>query len=209
MDPFYHLFSAVCGQQPDHTWSPGSVFLPCCQRCLGLYAGAAVALALHRRFKPKLTGRFLEVHGLFLFVMLPFGFHWLPQGPVLRTLSGILFGFGVVTFLWLPIATRIEKRRQNRAPPDAERPKTNECETAPGRLTGAGRHGAYVCGLLGCMLGLPPLAACGGEWAAFVLSVLAVCGLTALIGLAMTSLCLVILAGFRLGVRLRRTRQVV
>jgi hypothetical protein len=49
--------------------------------------------------RPRLTGRFLEIHGLFLLVMVPFGYHWLPQGPVLRTVTGLLFGAGLVSFL--------------------------------------------------------------------------------------------------------------
>ncbi len=190
MDLLHSLFGAVCGQNPAHTWSPGGVLLPCCQRCLGLYAGAAVAMGLHWWFKPKFTGRFLEVHGLFLLLMVPFGFHWLPEVPVLRTLTGILFGFGIVTFLRLPIATR-----------------TDEGGTTPGRLTSAWRHGACACGLVGGMLVLPLLAAHGGEWAGFVLPAVAVCGLAALAGLVMANLCLAILATLRHGVRLRRARQ--
>jgi uncharacterized membrane protein len=98
------LFGLVCGQNPDHTWAPGGLALPCCQRCLGLYAGAALAAVLHVFIRPNLTGRFLEVHGAFLLLMVPLGFHWVPQGPVLRTISGLLFGAGVTTFLWLPLA---------------------------------------------------------------------------------------------------------
>ena len=64
---------------------------------------------LHLWLRPKLSGRFLEMHGAFLVVMVPFGFHWVAQGPVLRTLTGVLFGFGVVTFLWLPLSQRAGK----------------------------------------------------------------------------------------------------
>jgi uncharacterized membrane protein len=106
-----HLFAAVCGQNPDHTWAPGGILLPCCQRCLGLYAGAAVAIAMHWWLRPRLTTRFLEVHGAFLLLMAPFGFHWVPQGPALRTITGMLFGFGVVTYLWLPVNRVFHRRR--------------------------------------------------------------------------------------------------
>jgi uncharacterized membrane protein len=106
LDILTHLFAAVCGQAPAHTWAPGGIFLPCCQRCTGLYAGAAVAAFLHWRFRPILSARFLEVHGVFLLLMAPFGFHWVAQGPVLRTVTGMLFGFGVVTFLWLAVGDR-------------------------------------------------------------------------------------------------------
>ena len=205
----HHLFSAVCGQNPDHTWSPGGEPLVCCQRCLGLYVGAAVALALHWWFRPKLTGRFLEVHGLFMLVMLPCGFHWLPQGPVLRTLSGILFGFGVVTFLWLSLAARIESSRHDGVDQQPSESIPNELGTLRRRQVRSWPQAAYACGLLGCMLVLPLLAARGGEWAALVLSAVAICGLSALGGLAMANFCLGILAGFRLGFRLRRACQIV
>lgn len=92
-------FAFVCGQNPAHTWMPGGVPLPFCERCTGVYAGAAIALLLHWLVRPKLTGRLLELHGAFLLLMIPLGFHWVPQGPVLRTLSGLLFGAGLVTFL--------------------------------------------------------------------------------------------------------------
>jgi len=105
-----HWFAAVCGQDPGHTWAPGGILLPCCQRCTGLYVGAGVAALLHLWLRPRLTGRFLELHGAFLLLMVPCGFHWVTQGPVLRMLTGVLFGFGVVTFLWLPLSQRFGER---------------------------------------------------------------------------------------------------
>lgn len=118
-----HLFAAVCGQNPDHTWAPGGVLLPCCQRCLGLYVGGAIAAWLHFGLRPVLSGRFLKIHGAFLLLMAPFGFHWLPQGPVLRTVSGVLFGFGLVAFLLLPMTDRFSRREfstQNRRGAEAQ-----------------------------------------------------------------------------------------
>jgi uncharacterized membrane protein len=106
LDVLQHLFSFVCGQDPAHTWAPGGLELPCCQRCLGLYSGAAVAATLYLWLRPKFTSRFLELNGLFLLLMVPYGFHWLPQGPVLRTLTGSLFGFGVVTYLTVGVEGR-------------------------------------------------------------------------------------------------------
>jgi uncharacterized membrane protein len=94
-------FSVVCGQNPDHLWMPGGWSLPCCQRCVGLYAGAAFAIVALILLRPRPTSRFLKCHGLFLAQMIPFGFHWVPEGAVLRTVTGSLFGFGVVAFLWL------------------------------------------------------------------------------------------------------------
>jgi len=84
----------VCGQNAEHTWAPGEVLLPCCQRCTGLYVGAGVAALLHRWLRPRLSGRFLEMHGAFLVLMVPFGFHWLSQGPALRAAMGVLFVSG-------------------------------------------------------------------------------------------------------------------
>ena len=107
LETLAHWFAAVCGQDPGHTWAPGGILLPCCQRCTGLYVGAGVAALLHLWVRPKLSGRFLEIHGAFLVVMAPFGFHWVAQGPALRTLTGVLFGFAVVTFLWLPLSQKV------------------------------------------------------------------------------------------------------
>src|SRR5512136_137064 len=108
-----HLFSAVCGQDPGHTFAPGGLLLPCCQRCIGLYAGAALSALLHLRLRPKLTGRFLELHGGFLLLMLPFGYHWIPQGPFLRAATGVLFGCALVTFLRLPLSQIIPRSPEN------------------------------------------------------------------------------------------------
>ncbi len=101
-----HLFGCICGQNPDHTWSPGGVLLPFCQRCMGLYVGAFVAAALHLALRPVPTNRWLWLNGGFLLFMVPFGFHWLPQGAVLRTITGVLFGFGLVAFLSLTLRSR-------------------------------------------------------------------------------------------------------
>jgi uncharacterized membrane protein len=95
------LFALVCGQDVSHTWTTGGALLPLCQRCTGLYAGAATGLFLHLALRIKPGNRFLWVHGVFLLAMVPFGFHWLPQGEVVRALSGFVFGLGLVSFLWL------------------------------------------------------------------------------------------------------------
>jgi len=111
------IFTAVCGQNPTHTWAPGGEILPCCQRCTGLYAGVFFAAALHLLLRPRLTGRFLEIHGLFLLLMVPFGYHWLPQGPILRTVTGLLFGAGLVTFLMVSLKTSGQSPAGNSATP--------------------------------------------------------------------------------------------
>jgi uncharacterized membrane protein len=106
-EAWQHLFALVCGQNPAHTWSPGGALLPCCQRCTGFYAGAVMALVLHLALRIRPSARFLQVHGLFLLQMVPLGFHWVAQGALVRTWSGLLYGFGVVSFLWLLPGARL------------------------------------------------------------------------------------------------------
>jgi hypothetical protein len=156
-----HLLGAVCGQNPVHTWGPGGILLPCCQRCTGLYVGAAVATLLHLWLQPRLTGRFLEIHGAFLLLMGPFGLHWVPQGPILRAGSGVLFGFAVVTFLWLPLSSRFAFR----AGPSAAR--------------------KYFLVLAAALALLPLVAAVGGTFVAYLLSGATACGAAALLALVM------------------------
>jgi uncharacterized membrane protein len=103
LDFLHQFFSHVCGQNLAHTWSPGGEPLPCCQRCTGVYVGAFVAALLHLTRPPQPTSFWRWLNGAFLLFMVPAGFHWFPQGPELRAISGILFGFGIVAFLWLPL----------------------------------------------------------------------------------------------------------
>lgn len=103
----YDLYSHVCGQLPAHTSAPGGSPLPFCQRCTGLYAGAAVAAAMHVALRIRASERFLQVHGGLLLLMVPLGFHWLPQDALVRMLSGVVFGAGVVSYLWLTAAPRV------------------------------------------------------------------------------------------------------
>ena len=95
------IFGLVCGQNPSHTWAPGGELLPLCQRCTGLYVGAALALLLLVVCRPPLDVRYRWLHALLLLAMAPFGFHLVPHGEVLRTMSGQWFGFGVVGLFWL------------------------------------------------------------------------------------------------------------
>jgi uncharacterized membrane protein len=103
LDFLHQLFSHVCGQNLAHTWSPGGEALPCCQRCTGVYVGAFVAALLQLALPPQPTSFWRWLNGAFLLFMVPAGFHWFPQGPQLRAISGILFGFGLVAFLSLPL----------------------------------------------------------------------------------------------------------
>jgi uncharacterized membrane protein len=103
LDVLRHVFGWVCGQNPAHTWSPGGELLPVCQRCTGVYAGALAAALLHLAWRPAPAPHWLWLNGAFLLFMLPAGFYWIPQNPELRCDSGILFGFGLVAFLWLTL----------------------------------------------------------------------------------------------------------
>jgi uncharacterized membrane protein len=166
-----HLFAAVCGQNPDHTWAPGGIPLPCCQRCTGLYVGACAAAMLHYWLRPKLTGRFLEMHGVFLLAMAPFGFHWVPQGPVVRTITGMLFGFAVVTFLWLPVS-RLAGRTRRGARLRLTRDERVRADASARR--------SYFSGVVLTAIVLVGLTTSGGRLAAYSLSFLLFLGAAAL-----------------------------
>jgi uncharacterized membrane protein len=166
----HHLFAFVCGQYSDHTWAPGGIMLPVCQRCIGLYAGAAVAMALHLWLRPRLSARFLEMHGAFLLLMVPFGFHWLPQGPVLRAITGVLFAFGVVTYLWLPQRQMANRKWQ----------KNNS------RSSGV----LYTAILVAMLFLIPALAIWGGKPGAWCLCSLTCIGALSLAALAVADICL-------------------
>jgi uncharacterized membrane protein len=203
IDGLNHLFAAVCGQNPEHTWAPGGILLPCCQRCTGLYAGACVAALLHFWLRPKVTARFLEVHGGFLLLMAAFGFHWLPQGPVLRTITGVLFGFGTVTFLWLPWSGKAGQR----VPPAPDWPPVGSADPAGRTARFCNRTGFYALALLVTLALLPLVATSGEKGAAFVLSGMALTGAT-LVGVLVLGDVGICLAGvFRLLRRLALDRS--
>jgi hypothetical protein len=72
-----------------------------CQRCAGLYIGGAYAALMVVIFRPKPVGWLLWVHGVAMLLMIPFGYHLLAQEGVVRTVTGQLFGFGLVYYLLL------------------------------------------------------------------------------------------------------------
>jgi hypothetical protein len=162
------LFGLVCGPLPAHTSAPGGIPLPFCQRCTGLYAGAAVAAALHVALRIRASERFLQLHGGLLLLMVPLGFHWLPQDELVRMTSGVVFGAGVVAYLWLTAAPRLLALRP------------------------LGRHGSWLYGAgIGAALVLVPVASFyggGGAWYALVLA--ALIGLASLVLLAAINLAL-------------------
>ena len=77
-----------------------------CARCLGVYAGAALAAVclLRCRFPP--TSLALGVHGVAILQVVVFGLHLVPHGPTVRTLSGHVFAIGTVYCLQLCPAAR-------------------------------------------------------------------------------------------------------
>jgi len=105
MEYLAEVFGLVCSRE--HCWAPGGEVLPFCQRCTGLYVGAAVAVVLYALFRPRPTSLSLWIHGLLLLVMVPFGYHLVPQNGVLRTLTGQLFAVGLVCYLSLLPTARL------------------------------------------------------------------------------------------------------
>ncbi len=180
-DALDFVFSFICGQNPGHSWSPGGVLLPCCQRCTGLYVGAAIAAALHLWLKPRLSARFLQLHGGFLLLMVPFGFHWLPQGALVRTVTGVLFGCGLVTFLSLPL------RRTCGARIDISKRKL----------------GIYSVGLAATCVLLPLASSYGGSAAACALALMLAAGLVTLGLLVGTLIATALMGTIRLLCRFR------
>jgi len=117
MTAFMHkIFGLICAQNPAHTWAPGGELLPVCQRCTGLYVGAALAVLLLFWLRPPTDTRYRWLHVILVLLMTPFGFHLVPHGAVLRTMSGHWFGFGVVGLLWLLPETMISAKTGRPAP---------------------------------------------------------------------------------------------
>jgi uncharacterized membrane protein len=164
MEHLEDLFSFVCGQQREHIWTPGGLPLPVCQRCTGLYVGIGVGTLLRVLLRFRSTAGFRWIHAVFLVQMVPFGFHLLPHGPVLRGVTGYLFGLGVVTFVG---ALPFERGA-------TARPK---------------RYGLLLAYALGAVAGLLflPLAELGGTIGWHMLSVACLGGLLAAIVLVLWS----------------------
>jgi len=93
------IFSHVCGQA--HCWAPGGVVMPVCERCLGLYLGALWSLGLILTLRAAPSRALVWLHGMAMLAMPPFGYHFVPHGPIVRTVTGFLFGVGMVYYLVL------------------------------------------------------------------------------------------------------------
>ena len=212
-DWFAHAFALVCGQNPAHLWAPGGLALPCCQRCTGLYVGALVAFLLHWlcQSRPAAGGKW--AHGMFLLQMVPFGFHWLPQGPVLRTETGVLFGFGLVAFLW-PLAVIFVMQSSNLRNRRISFGRSSEISIACGleirdtaEWNSALRHqrAGYGSGLAAMLVLVPAAAGWGGRFGFVVLSWLAALGALVLAMLALANIGLGAVAMLKLLRRSKRT----
>jgi hypothetical protein len=157
MNDLSTLFSYVCGQQ--HNWVLGGQTLPFCQRCTGLYVGACCAIVLVFAFRPRPNTLFYLAHGLFMLFMLPFGFHLLAHGSLMRTFTGALFGFGLVYYLAL-------------------NPLTSQQAWKPCR---ASRAVAYFVAIAACIGLLMLSVRSGGTTAALTLTGLGVLGFAGLL----------------------------
>ena len=173
LDFLRHVFGWVCAQNPAHTWSPGGEFLPVCQRCTGVYAGALAAALLHLAWRPAPMPRWLWLNGAFLLFMLPSGYYWIPQNPELRCGSGILFGFGLVAFLWLTLPnTHSGGSRREKAPTEIVNRKSQIIN---------------LTGLLAALVLVPLLAENGNAAAAVVLTAACTGGALALAALLLAN----------------------
>jgi len=142
------LFSLVCGENPNHLWEQGGQLLPCCQRCAGLYAGALAAAVSQLLCRPRLSQTYCWMHGLCLAQLGLFIFPWMPDSPFLRMDSGVLFGFGVVAFLWPAVGERFRRQKKS----------------------------GYGTGFASTLILTPLVARCGGALGAFLLTSMVVLG---------------------------------
>lgn len=110
------IFSHLCHQEAGRCWAPGGAALALCQRCTGVYAGAALGICMVpiMRFKPEKQP--LLLHFLFIIQMIPFGMHWIPHGALMRMLTGQLFIYGVIYFLVANISTQMGLIREDMTP---------------------------------------------------------------------------------------------
>lgn len=89
--------------------------MPVCERCLGLYLGALWSLVLVLVLRPLPTRAMLWLHGLAMLSMVPFGYHLVPHGPVVRTVTGFVFGLGMMYYLLLVPAEMLGRERLARS----------------------------------------------------------------------------------------------
>ena len=112
MESLAQLFSYVCGQV--HLCVVNGEALPLCDRCVGLYFGGAYAILLSL-LRPRATAPMLWLHGLFMLAMIPFGFHFIQHGALVRIITGQLFAYGLIYYLLLVPAEDRSVRTGHRA----------------------------------------------------------------------------------------------
>jgi hypothetical protein len=164
-DAFNDVFALVCGQ--NHCYSLGGDVLPFCRRCTGLYVEAAFAGFLYAVLRPRPTAIVLWAHGLLLLLMVPFGYHVIPHGGLVRTLTGQLFALGLVYYLMLVPADTLDLKRK------------------------AGTAAAYAVGSLASLILLQVAISAGGHVAGAVLAWVGFAGLLFLGVLALANVLLV------------------
>jgi protein tyrosine phosphatase (PTP) superfamily phosphohydrolase (DUF442 family) len=104
MDYLTFIFSHVCGE--GRAFVVDGAALPVCERCFGLYAGAALtalwllASGIARRGLPHTREALAQV-GMLLAAMAG-GLHWIDAGPTWRLLCGLWTGH--VAMVWLVAA---------------------------------------------------------------------------------------------------------
>ncbi len=162
------VFGFLCHQDPARTWEPSGAALAMCARCVGVYVGFVLALPL------MILARFLSrpvatwLHGVFVLQVILFGFHLIPHGMTLRTISGQLFALGVVYFLFRAI--RYDKFRMNKL-------------KSPSKHTGRWLM-RYLLATAQALLLLQLLLRLEWSWIATLINVLALLGLGVFGGLA-------------------------
>lgn len=103
------ICSFICGQA--HCSYSNGLMMPICQRCTGLYVGSAIGFIAWRSIRPRMTSQLVGMHVACLLVTIPFGFHWVAQGEVLRIASGMMFGVGLVGCLCFGAGAYTENRQ--------------------------------------------------------------------------------------------------
>ena len=118
MDFLAKYLEWICGQATDRSWVFGSQTFPLCQRCTGIYVGAAIATILYYCMRPRAQRGGLWILMVLLFQIVPAGLHWWFDTPVLRMLSGAWFGIGVIGLLYrqaMPnrnVASHLRRRKE-------------------------------------------------------------------------------------------------
>lgn len=99
-DFFLQLFGWLCARPPERTWLLAGEHLPFCQRCTGFYVGVLAAALLYAGCRVPPSPRYWVICGLSMLQIVLFAFKLVPDIAWLRTVSGALYAYSVVGFLW-------------------------------------------------------------------------------------------------------------